>query len=125
MMPRDYAAGDEAKAIRRSRCQMQAAQHDDPLAKRAKMIANWKAWSVTNRGYLPHTGCWWRPFVVQLWGRRVLMPKLAAMLDARDRAHQERWRAEMRESARQWELKKAERKRDKRQPSLFEAEAAC
>jgi len=106
---RDYTASDEAKAVRNRRRQLQRDQRDDPLAKRAKLVAFWRKCAETNRGYIPHNGAWWWSFTTQPGFRWTLMPCLRAMLDARDKAHRDQYAAEMRESSRRWQHIKAER----------------
>lgn len=126
---RDYTASQEAKAVRARRAALHRVQLDDPLAKRAKSIAFWKECSETNRGYIPHNGAWWWSFTVHKWGRRMLMPRLRAMLDERERAAKEKYRADLRASAARWAQVKAERAaekaRDKRQDDLFARGAAA
>jgi hypothetical protein len=111
---RDYTTSNEAKAKRRERVALYNAQRRDQLAERQRLIAFWRKCAETNKAYLPHNGCWWWVFTWNVCFRDLLMPKLRGRQDARDRAHQERYAAELRESARQWQLKKAEHAAAKR-----------
>jgi len=106
---KNYAETFEAQAIRAQRRLQRRDQRDDPLAKRARLIAFWRECSETNPAYRPHNGCWWWVFTWNRSFRDLLMPKLRARQDARDRAHRESYVSELRESGRQWAQKKAER----------------
>ena len=108
-MTRDYSSSDEAKAVRRSRQQLRKAQADDPLAERVRIIAFWRACADTNRAYLPHNGAWWWPFLIQPGYRRLLMPRLRASRNERERARKAQYAAELRESAQRFAQIKAER----------------
>lgn len=111
---KDHTATDEAKAVRAQRRQQRRNQADDPLAERARLIAFWRGCAVTNRQYIPHNGAWWGSFMWQPHWRWLVMPKLRAQLDARDKAQRDKYAAELRESARRWTLVKAERAAAKR-----------
>jgi hypothetical protein len=100
---------DEARAKRCERKALRKAQGIDLLAERERVIKLWKDWSLTNRGYLPHNGAWWHVFTWNLSFRRLLLPKLRARMDARDRAWKQQHAAEMRASAEAWAIKKAQR----------------
>lgn len=86
---------DEARAVRESRDQL-ALQPADPLRERQRLMAFWRNCARTNKAYEPHNGAWWSSFVVG--GRHLLMPRLRAMLDARDRV----WRAREEADRRAW-----------------------
>jgi len=127
---RDYWAGPEAEAVRQRRRALRAGRPSDPLAERARKIAFWKECAKTNPHYAPHNGAWWWTMTWHRWARPLLMPRLRAMLDERDRVRKERYRAELREQARVWELVKAERAAQRKaartgQAQLFKADAAC
>lgn len=106
-MIRDHTAADEARATRAARLALQRAQPDDPLAYRERVIAQWKRWAQTNPAHLPYLGAWWHPFKIQTWGRRLLMPGVRAMLDARDAARRQQHEAEMREYSAQSNARRA------------------
>ncbi len=89
-MQKNYTDTIEAKAVRARRHSLRRGQGDDPLAKRAGLIAFWRKCAETNPAYRPHNGCWWWVFTWNVAFRDLLMPKL-------------------RETARQWARLKAER----------------
>ena len=105
----DHSATQEADATREARQRMRRAQRDDPLAERVRIISFWVKCSETNRHYLPFKGAWWHPFITQPGFRRLLMPRLRAILDTHDRESRDRYAAEMRESAARFARIKAER----------------
>lgn len=109
----DHSATAEAKAARQARRDLQSGQRRDPLAERMRLIGFWRACAETNRAYIPHNGAWWRPFTIQPGFRWVLMPSLRARIEARERAWEEKYRAELRESSRRWQRIKAERAAEK------------
>lgn len=97
----------EAVEKRAARRAMHRAQSDDPLAHRARSIAFWKESAQTNPAYLPYRGAWWHPFIVQAWGRRLLMPGVRAMLDQHDEARKRQYAAELRDWCERMAAKKA------------------
>jgi hypothetical protein len=105
----NYTVTDEAKAVRAQRRKQRTSQADDPLFERARLIAFWRGCGVTNRQYIPHNGAWWYVFIWQPHWRKLVMPKLRARLDARDKDLRDRYQAELQESSRRWALVKAER----------------
>ncbi len=100
----------EPEAVRARRRALRRGQAIDPLAERARLIAFWRQCAETNPAYRPHNGAWWHVFTWNPSFRRLLLPTLRARQDARDRSHREQYAAELRETCRQWEQKKAERK---------------
>ncbi|MBY0365152.1 MAG: hypothetical protein K2X12_02835 [Burkholderiaceae bacterium] len=108
----------EAKAVRARRQAMRRGQAIDVLAERARKIAFWRECAKTNSAYHPHNGAWWHVFTWNLAFRHLLLPTLRARQDARDRAHRERFAAELREHGRKWEQTKAERKAAKARAKL-------
>jgi hypothetical protein len=109
MHMKNHSDTPEAKAVRSVRQQRRRNQRDDPLAKREKLIAFWRKCAITNRGYIPHNGCWWWVFTWNGSFRHLLMPALRARLDERDRAEKKRYQAELQETAIKWTQTKAER----------------
>ena len=99
----------EAQAARKARQLLRKSQADDPLAERVRIIAFWRKCAETNRAYLPHNGAWWWSFLIQPGYRRLLMPRLRASRDERDRARKAQYAAELRESAQRFAQIKAER----------------
>lgn len=79
----------------------------DPLAERERLIKLWTQWAETNKAYLPHTGCWCFTFYYMnpQW-RKLVMPRVRALLYDRDREHKERCAREMREYSARCRLKK-------------------
>lgn len=110
---RDYTISPEAKAQRLARQLLRKSQPDDPLAERVKKIEFWRKCAETNRGYLPHNGAWWWTFTMQPGFRHLLMPKLRAMITAREKACRDQHAAKMRESAQRFAQIKAERTAEK------------
>ena len=106
---RDYTTSDDAKAVRRARQQLRKGQADDALAERARLVAFWRKCAETNRAYIPHNGAWWFSFLTQPGFRRLLMPRLQASRNERDRERKARYAAELRESAQRFAQIKAER----------------
>lgn len=99
----------EALATRKQRQATVRSQRLDPLQERVRIMSFWRACSVSNRQYLPFRGAWWHPFTTQPGFRHLLMPRLRAMLDAREKASRDRYAAEMRESSARWAAVKAQR----------------
>lgn len=108
----------EANAVRSRRQALRRAQGIDLLAERARLVAWWRKCAETNSAYRPHNGAWWSVFTWNPSFRRLLLPSLRARLDARDRAHRDQYAAELRESLRKWEQKKAERQAAKARAKL-------
>ena len=105
----NHAATDEAKAVRAQRRALDAAQAEDPLRERARLVAFWRLCAVSNPRYAPHNGAWWHTFTWQPCWRWLVMPKLRARLDARDKARRDRHRADLRADAQRLAQVKAER----------------
>lgn len=100
----------DPEAVRARRRALRRGQAIDPLAERARLIAFWRGCAETNPAYRPHNGAWWHVFTWQPTFRRLVLPRLRARLDARDRSKREQYAAELRETCRQWKQKEAERK---------------
>lgn len=96
-MTRIYTNTPEAAEKRAARRALRRSQADDPLAQRERSIAFWKESAQTNAAYLPYRGAWWHPFVVQTWGRRLLMPGVRALLDRHDADRKRQLAAELRD----------------------------
>ncbi len=98
----------QAEAVRAKRRALRKQQAPDPLAKRAKLIARWKSdpWHARLFG-TKHV--WWHPFKLQKAYWPLLMPKLRAHLEAREKAKKAEYAAYMAQEQRKWIQKKAER----------------
>lgn len=96
-MTQFHTSTTEAAEKRAARRALRRAQADDPLAQRARSIAFWKESAQTNAAYRPYRGAWWHPFVVQTWGRRLLMPGVRALLDRHDADRKRQLAAELRD----------------------------
>lgn len=123
---RHYGNSLEDQTKRRERALLCRSQRPDPLRERERIIRFWKLCAETNKGYLPHNGAWWSSFRLRQF-RHLCMPRLRALLDARDRAWGEAYTAELRASAKRWAQVKAERAAAKRraaapQTEIFAAE---
>ena len=112
----------EARELRDARRQRRRLQADDPLAKRARLVAGWK---VANAA---HAAEWGIPectrYVSSIYGhpgfRRLVLPGVRALLDARERAHRERIAAETRDfDARRRAAKAAAARAPAAQAELF------
>jgi hypothetical protein len=127
---RDYTATDEAKVKRAARAALRKRQAKDPLADRERLVELWRGWAQTNRQHAPSSGAWWRPFITQPGFRWLLMPRLRAMLDGREKARRAQHAAEMRAYSQRWAQVKAERTAAKARASnpqldLLDESAAC
>jgi hypothetical protein len=100
---------DEARAKRNQRRALRKAQGIDLLAEREHKVKFWKKCAQTNRQYTPHNGAWWHVFTWSNSFRHLVLPKLRAQLDARDRAAKQQYAAEMRANAQAWAITKAAR----------------
>lgn len=107
---RDYYSTEEAMRVRRERAAMRKAQADDALAERVRHIEYWKKAAEDNHLYKPMRGNWWGPFITQPGLRRLLMPRLRAMLVEREKKYKEQWHAQLRADAKRWEQQRAEKK---------------
>lgn len=96
-MTRIYANTPEADEKRAARRALRRSQTDDPLVRRERSIAFWKESAKTNPAYRPYRGAWWHPFIVQAWGRRLLMPGVRALLDRHDADRKRQLAAELRD----------------------------
>lgn len=87
----------------------------DALAERARLVEFWTQCAETNRHYLPHNGCWCWTFYYQnpTW-RQLVMPRVRALLDERDRKQEERMAREMREYSERSRLAKEAKARAKK-----------
>lgn len=105
----NYCDTTEAKAVRSSRRALQRRQGCDVLAERARLVAFWRKCAETNPAYRPHNGAWWAVFTWNPTFRRLLLPKLRARQDARDRERRAAYDAELRADCARWQRTKAER----------------
>jgi len=109
-----YHNSPEARAKQLERRLRRNAQGMDLLAERERKIKFWKDAAKTNPLYAPHNGAWWWVFTWSGSFRRLLLPKLRAQLDARDRAWKERCAADMRAYSEKWQAEKAARAQAKK-----------
>lgn len=117
----------DAQALRRARQSAHAhrargGRDNDLLAERERLIKFWKACAETNSGYLPHNGKWWWVFTWNRCFRRLVLPGARAVLDARDKAKDAAYRAELRAETLRWEAKKAEEAAAKARAKLPQTE---
>lgn len=106
-MTRIHTNIPEATEKRSARRALRRSQADDPLAQRERSIARWKEWAKEEPAYRPYRGAWWHPFVVQAWGRRLLMPGVRALLDRHDADRKRQLAAELRDWCERNAAKKA------------------
>lgn len=104
----------EANAVREARRMARRAQRDDPLAERERLIRFWTRCAETNRSFLPHNGCWcWTFYYMNSSWRPLVMPRVRALLQERERRNKERLAREMREYSERSRLAKEEKARQK------------
>lgn len=106
---RNHFDTQEAKAVRLRRQALRRGQGFDALAERARLVNFWRQCAESNAAYRPHNGAWWWVFTWNHSFQRLLMPKLRARQEEREREARERQAAALREASRKWEQTKAER----------------
>lgn len=92
---------DKARAKRQQRRALRKAQGIDLLAERERLIKLWKRFALTNRAYTPHNGAWWYVFTWSNSFRYLLLTRLRARQDAKDKA----WKQKCAEEGRAYDLK--------------------
>lgn len=92
---------DAARAKRQQRRALRKAQGIDLLAERERLIKLWKGFALTNRLYTPHNGAWWHVFTWSNSFCHLLLPRLRARQDAKDKA----WKQKCAEEAHAYDLK--------------------
>jgi hypothetical protein len=111
MTQHTYTAEDYEKKTRR---QTWRRAQDDLLAERARLVEFWTGCAETNRNYLPHNGCWcWTFYYMNPTWRKLVMPRVRALLDERDRQRRERMARESREYSDRCRLAKEAKARAK------------